>query len=91
MLTRAKRYIAVLLIMLLICAPSAIWADVESCRGAIRSFKSAKVDIASAYRAYGNCVSSSDGQEDCSSEFRNLKSAQDDFEEAVSSYQTDCP
>lgn len=70
--------------------PATIRADVEECREAIRSFKSARSDIADSLRRYANCVSGSDGHDDCSSEFNSLRSAQDDFEEAVSSYESEC-
>jgi hypothetical protein len=82
---------AVVALTLVAMFPPAILADVDSCREAIRQFKSARADIASAFRTYGNCVSGSDGTEDCSSEFGQLRLAQDDFESAVSSYQSDCP
>ena len=41
-------------------------------------------------RRYTNCISNSRGRDDCSSEFRRLKNAQDDFETAVSNYRSEC-
>jgi hypothetical protein len=41
-------------------------------------------------RRYTRCLSGSQGQNDCYSEFRRLKSAQGDFESAVSEYQSEC-
>jgi hypothetical protein len=65
-------------------------ADPVECQEAISEFKSARSDISTALQLYVNCVSSSDGHDDCSSEFEQLKSAQDDFEDAVSKYETEC-
>lgn len=65
-------------------------ADPEECQDAISEYKSATDDISTALVAYTNCVSSSRGHDDCSSEFETLKSAQDDFEDAVSKYESEC-
>jgi hypothetical protein len=65
----------------------AAWA---ACDGAVSSYNSALSDIESALKRYANCVSSSRGSDDCSSEFRRLRSAQSDFESAVSEYQSEC-
>ncbi len=60
------------------------------CDDAVRSYNSAISDIESYMRRYTNCLSSSNGSDDCSSEFRRLRSAQSDYESAVSSYQAYC-
>lgn len=60
------------------------------CSSAISSYNSALSDIESYLRRYTRCLSSSDGADDCSSEFRRLRSAQSDFESAVSDYQAYC-
>ena len=65
-------------------------ADPEECREAIDSYNSAKSDISDALRWYTDCLSGSSGHDDCSSEFWKMKSAQDELESAVSSYQSDC-
>ena len=65
-------------------------ADPEACRDALDQFNSARNDVSDALRSYASCVSSSDGHDDCSSEFSQVHSAQDDFESAVSSYEGDC-
>jgi hypothetical protein len=65
-------------------------ADPEECREAISQYNSAKSDIADALKRYASCVSDSDGHDDCSSEFSTLRSAQDDFESAVSDYESNC-
>lgn len=77
-------------IVVALASPGALRADVEDCRDAISSFKSARSDIAGALQAYVACVSSSNGHDDCSSEFDTLRSAQDDFESAVSNYDSNC-
>jgi hypothetical protein len=60
------------------------------CQDAISQYNSAISDISTALRRYTNCVSGSNGQDDCSSEFRRLRSAQSDFEDAVSRYGLEC-
>jgi hypothetical protein len=65
-------------------------ADPEECREAISQYNSAKSDVADALKLYAACVSDSDGHDDCSSEFSTLRSAQDDFESAVSEYESNC-
>lgn len=69
---------------------SAALAGPTECQEAASEFNSARDDISTALRSYANCVSSSDGHDDCSSEFQTLKSAQDDLEDAVSTYETEC-
>ena len=54
-------------------------ADPEKCREAIDRYNSAISDVSTALRRYASCVSDSRGHDDCSSEFRRLRSAQDDF------------
>jgi len=61
-----------------------------SCREALDQYQSAKSDASDALRAYATCVSDSKGHDDCSSEFSTLHSAQDDFESAVSEYESEC-
>jgi len=65
-------------------------ADNYECQSAVSSFNSAVDDISSTSHRYLNCVSNSRGHDDCSFEFRRLKSAQDDFESTVSSYGISC-
>ena len=77
-------------IMLLIIFPRATNADPESCRDATDQYSSARSDVASAISAYANCIKGSDGHDDCSSEFSTLHTAQDDFESAVSEYESEC-
>lgn len=60
------------------------------CKDAIDSYNSSIDDISSYLRRYSRCVSDSRARDDCSSEFRRLKSAQGDFETAVSNYRSYC-
>ena len=79
------------LIALLLLVPAASSAkDAAQCKAAIESYNSALSDISSSLRRYTNCVNDSQGKDDCSSEFRRLKSAQSDFETAVSEYEANC-
>lgn len=66
------------------------FASPSDCQDAISEYNSAVSDISTTLRRYTNCVSSSNGHDDCSSEFRRLKSAQGDFESAVSKYAMEC-
>jgi hypothetical protein len=65
-------------------------SDTDECRDALEHYQSARSDVSSALRHYGQCVSDSKGHDDCSVEFSTLHSAQDDFESAVSEYQDKC-
>jgi hypothetical protein len=72
------------------CLPRNSFAGPTECQEAISEYNSAVSDISTTLRRYTNCVSSSNGHDDCSSEFRRLRSAQDDFENAVSKYGLEC-
>jgi hypothetical protein len=78
-----------------LCAAS-VWsvrptgAATADCSDASSTYNSAISDVSDAIRRYSRCLSSSDGHDDCSSEFRRLKSAQSDFESAVSNYESEC-
>ena len=74
----------------LLTTMSAAAADPEACQEALNQLRSARSDVADALRQYVSCLNSSDGHDDCSSEFGSLQSAQDDFEFAVSSYESEC-
>jgi hypothetical protein len=65
-------------------------ASPEECREAIDRYNSAKSDVAYAISTYARCVSGSDGHDDCSTEFESLRSQQDEFESAVSDYESEC-
>ena len=61
-----------------------------SCQTAVSSYNTAVDEISTRIRRYTSCLSSSRGTDDCSTEFRRLRSAQSDFETAVSQYRSDC-
>ena len=65
-------------------------ADPAGCEDAAHEFQSAHSGVESALAGYQYCLSSSNGHDDCSSEFQSLQSEQDDFEDAVSSYESEC-
>ena len=71
-------------------AESNAFATPEECQTASQEYQSAKSDVESYIRSYEDCISSNDGHDDCSSEFFSLKSSQDDFESAVSNYESEC-
>lgn len=86
---RTTAFIAGAALFALVAMHSAT-AGTEECQDAINSYNSSRSDVFGALKAYERCVSDSDGTDDCSTEFRNLSSAQDDFESAVSDYQSNC-
>ena len=70
---------------------SAANADPTSCREAVdHYYKSAVAEVSEAVRNYTTCVSDSRGHDDCSTEFLQLHQAQDEFESAVSEYESEC-
>jgi hypothetical protein len=69
---------------------SAAHADPEECQEAVERYNTAIQDIADRMKRYSRCLSDSAGNDDCSSEFRKLKSAQDDYEYAVNEYRSEC-
>ena len=67
-----------------------VHAAKEDCSDATNTYNSAISEVSDTLRRYTRCLSSSNGHDDCSSEFRRLKNAQSDFESAVSKYQSEC-
>jgi hypothetical protein len=65
-------------------------AATANCSDATDTYNSAISDVSDALKRYSRCLSSSNGHDDCSSEFRRLKNAQSDFETAVSEYESEC-
>jgi len=70
-------------------SPNAL-ADPAECQDAIAAYNSAIADVSTALRRYTTCLSDSQGHDDCSTQFRRLRSAQSDFESAVSNYGVEC-
>jgi len=77
-------------IMLCGLIPSAATADQEGCSDAVDQYNSALGDVETTVRRYVNCIGSSQGKDDCSWAFARLRSAQSDFESAVSDISSEC-
>ena len=90
MARRALRSWVVAATLALLLSGSPLRADPEECQNAIQSYNSALDDLTTALRSYTTCVDDSQGHDDCSIEFSRVRSVQDDFESAVSSYESDC-
>ena len=54
------------------CSIVATAADPEACQSALDQFRSAKSGVADSLRSYADCLGSTDGHDDCSSEFSTL-------------------
>jgi hypothetical protein len=65
-------------------------ADPEDCENAIEQYKSVRSDLHDSLNRYISCLADDDGHDDCSSEFGNVRSNQDDFESSVSDYESEC-
>ena len=65
-------------------------AGPDECRSAIDEFNLTRSDAYAQLKSYAACLSDSDGHDDCSSEFSRIRSAQSDFELAVSEYESEC-
>jgi hypothetical protein len=87
---KAARTFTLVSAMVILCFVTRSRADPTECQDAVSEYKSAREDISTALQTYVNCLSGNDGHDDCSSEFEALKSAQDDFEDAVSKYESQC-
>jgi len=81
---------AIIGIVGLMCSTQVAFANHEDCRDAKHEYKQAKDEISDYVRRYVSCVSSSDGHDDCESEFRSLKDSQEEFEEAVQKIESEC-
>jgi hypothetical protein len=66
------------------------YADVYGCRAAIEQYTSAKRELSFSLPLYANCIRDTRGNDDCSSEFQMLQFDQEDFENAVLDYETEC-
>jgi hypothetical protein len=84
------RAVGSVLLVLAGCAGNSAFADSSDCQDTISRYNSAIDDVASTLKRYSSCVSSSNGKDDCSSEFHRLKTAQSDFEDAVNAVRSEC-
>lgn len=62
----------------------------NACQTAYQELSQEQSNLAGYLKRYVNCLSATDGTDDCSFEFRRVKSAQYDFETAVSNYKINC-
>lgn len=60
------------------------------CRDSLSQAESAASELADYARRLRNCAEAKDFSEDCSTEFRRVKNAYDDYEDAVSSVSSYC-
>jgi hypothetical protein len=60
------------------------------CRDALSRAESAASDLSDYARRLRNCADAQDYTDDCSSEFRRVRSAHSDYEDAVSSVSSYC-
>lgn len=79
-----------LLIVLLAILPLQASAYGYDCESSIDSYNTAINDVSYALKRYTNCLSSSQGRDDCSYEFRKVKYAQDAIESGVSDISSHC-
>ena len=80
------RYFPAAGILVLLASPS----FASDCSDARDQYNQAIDNVSYALRRYTGCISGSAGQDDCSTEFRRLKDAQDDFEGAVTAIGSYC-
>ncbi|MFZ3084418.1 hypothetical protein [Rhodoferax ferrireducens] len=62
----------------------------EECRDSLSQAESAASELADYARKLRNCAEAQDFGDDCSTEFRRVKDAHSDYEDAVSSVSGDC-
>ncbi len=79
-----------LIALVLIASSLSNPALASDCSDARERYNQAVDDVSYALRRYTSCLSSSNGTDDCSTEFRRLKNAQDDLESAVSEIGSYC-
>jgi hypothetical protein len=85
-----RKLVMVVLSAAIVLTVPMIHAATANCSDATDTYNSAISDVSEALKRYTRCLSSSNGHDDCSSEFRRLKNAQSDFESAVSEYESEC-
>jgi hypothetical protein len=64
-------------------------ADPETCRAAAVQYQAVLDEVSDALQMYAACVFNNQG-DNCASEFAELQSAQDHFEQAVALADTEC-
>jgi hypothetical protein len=64
--------------------------DSPGCKQSSIAYHAALDEVVANLHSYNQCVNDSNGQNDCSAEFRGLQTAHDDFAGAVTDYRSDC-
>jgi hypothetical protein len=82
------KWACVMLTGMSLALPTPSFAD--DCEDAVNRYNSTLSEMDSTIRRLASCISASRARDDCSSQFRQLRSAHDDFESAVSRYRRDC-
>ena len=82
------RYQAVVSACVLLSCGSGAYAD---CQEARDHHLAVVEEIREYLGRYVQCITISNGLEDCSSEFRRLSNAHTEFEKAVEEFRADCP
>ena len=75
---------------LVLTQPSAAQVAESLCEGAKTTFAKAVLQIQDHLKRYAECVSKSDGSEDCRSEFGRLRSEQSSLETVTRQHRTYC-
>lgn len=65
-------------------------ANASDCSDAVNKYNSALSEVTYRLKRYASCVSVSAGKDDCSTEFRRVKYAQDEFAALCSSCTKEC-
>jgi hypothetical protein len=78
--------------VLLVSVSQLVNASGQDCRDAKHAYKEARDEIPDYLKRYASCVASasSSNVEDCESQFEQLKQAQEEFEDAASTIQSEC-
>jgi len=75
---------------LMAVAPSRLLADEADCNRSVTRYNAALNNVGIAVQRYSSCTGASAGRNECKREFNLLKSADDDYRDAVSDYRSDC-
>lgn len=75
---------------LTVLASSPLLADENDCARSTTRYNAALNSVQSTLGRVQACTASSAGRDNCSREFNRLKSAGDDYKDAVSDYRSDC-
>jgi len=79
-----------LLASLMAVAPSQLFADEADRNRSVTRYNAALNNVGIAVQRYSSCTGASAGRNECKREFNLLKSAADDYQDAVSDYRSDC-